>query len=100
MRYWPCGIRPASASLPAATGSQALAALRGMASHADGSVWRGPAADAFGVHLAQTPGQLQQMVTSYETAGEAMRAFGARARPIDAVRPRSRISPAALSGSR
>jgi hypothetical protein len=60
----------------AATGRQALSALHGMAGHADGSIWRGPAADAFGVHLAQTPGQLQQMVTSYETASQAMGAFG------------------------
>jgi hypothetical protein len=60
----------------AATGREALSALHGMARHADGSIWRGPAADAFGVHLAQTPGQLQQMVTSYETAGLAMGAFG------------------------
>ncbi len=60
----------------AATGRQALAALHGMTRHADGSIWRGPAADAFGVHLAQTPGQLQQMITSYETASQAMGAFG------------------------
>jgi hypothetical protein len=59
----------------AATGSHALAALHGLARHADGSIWRGPAADAFGIHLAQTPGQLQKMVTSYETASQAMRGF-------------------------
>ena len=40
----------------AATGRQALGALHGVARHADGSIWRGPSADAFGVHLAQTPG--------------------------------------------
>ncbi len=60
----------------ATAGSHALSALHGMARHADGSIWRGPAADAFGVHLAQTPGQLQQMVTSYESARQAMGAFG------------------------
>lgn len=60
----------------AATGSHALSALHGLARHADGSIWRGPAADAFGVHLAQTPGQLQKMVVSYESASQAMGAFG------------------------
>lgn len=74
---WAAGVLAATFGNIAETGRRALSTLHGVANSSDGSVWRGPSADAFHSHLAQTPGQLQQMVTSHETASQAMAAFSA-----------------------